>query len=116
MAAAKKAAAMGRPAPARSTKRSASPPPLLPENLLAWELLMEMHDQVEVVGGFGVSVIGFRLEALRFLFDVMVPTHRRAETFWKWRILKPYALRVWSGRDGRNGKGTDDPASRSRRR
>lgn len=89
----------------------------MPENVLAWDVLVAMQDQIEAIGGFGFSVIGFRLEALQFVFRVMVPRHRWREVFEKFQILKPYALhqvRAAGGRDG--GKGSNDQAQGSGRR
>lgn len=103
-------------APARAEKTSTAPR-LLPENVLAWDVLVAMQDQIEAVGGFGFSVIGFRLEALQFVFRVMVPPHRWREVFEQFQILKPYALhsmRAAGGRDG--GKGSNDQAAGSGRR
>ena len=111
---------MGPAAPARTGKPTSKKTPLLPENILVWDVLVAMQDQVEMVGGFGASVIGFRLEALQFVFRVMVPRALWRETFEKFQLLKPFALhsmrRAAGGRDGRDGKGSNDPASRSGRR
>jgi hypothetical protein len=102
------------PVPAATPKKRAIEP-LEPENLLAWDVLLAMWDQVEVVGGFGVAIVGFRYEALRFVFDVMVPEHREREVFEKFLLLKPYAIEAMR-RDGRDSKGSDDSAANSGRR
>jgi hypothetical protein len=84
----------------------------MPENALAWDVLMAMQDQVAVVPLGGV--LGFRLEALSFVFDVLVPVHRRHETFVKFQILKSYALGKMGGSGGR--KNTDDTTEGGRGR
>jgi hypothetical protein len=101
-------------APAATPKRGAVTP-LEPENQLAWDVLMAMWDQVEAIGGFGVAIVGFKYSSLQFVFDVMVPSHRRRDVFEQFLLLKPYALEAMR-RDGRQRKGSNDSASRSGRR
>ena len=97
-----KAAFARRNEPKKVEKRRA--PDLLPENVLAWDVQMAMLREGGslAVAGFG-GVMGFRLDALQFVFEVMVPRDRWREVFEKFQVLRPYALQQFrtGGRDGK---------------
>jgi hypothetical protein len=115
-AAAKRAASMSKAAPrsALGSAAAVSLPPIVWENVLVWDVMRAMDDQVDIVPLGGVYA--FKYTSLEFVFKMLVPPRRQREVFEQFLILKPYAINKLSGRDGRKRKGDDDHPPRSRRR
>jgi hypothetical protein len=95
-----------------SAPKQSTPPPqpsieLLPENDLAWDVVMVMIARRQyvlspitfmaapLIGSMpvgGAKPFAFKFESLQFVFDVMVPAARRREVFGKFLLLEPYAI------------------------
>lgn len=92
-------------------------PPLLEENLLAWDIVVALYNRrafereqfmvaMPMGGAFMKSVpVAFRTEALVQLVEVLVPRERRREVIEQVGWVEPIAVRAAGGSDAKGSDG-----------